>query len=92
MIVVNDGVKLKDFEHYGFKVLVDDCDIGEDNYFSTLAIKPLGNHFTAVIENDEYYRQLTIVPNDEFPLKMSLTFQLELIYDLVKANLVTKVN
>lgn len=92
MIVVNDNVKLKDFEHYGFKVLIDDAELNDENYFSTLAIKPLGNHFTAVIENDEFYRQLTIVPNDTFPLKVSLTFQLEFIYDLIKANLVTKVN
>lgn len=92
MLKIKNDVDLRVLEKYGFKVLVqDDSNLEIDEYYCNLAYKDVGNHYSIVIENDMYNRQITICPNSNFPLKVSLNWQLDLLYDLIKDNLVEKV-
>lgn len=97
MLKIKDNVDLKELEKYGFKILVGEDEfkknIEEDsmNFYCTRAYKNIGNHFTIVIENDEYENQIIILPDNEIPLKLSLNWQLDTLYNLIKADLVEKV-
>ena len=98
MLKIKDNVDLKELEKFGFKILLDENEFEKNikkditNFYCTRAYKNIGNHFTIVIENDEYENQIIILPDSEFPLKLSLSWQLDLLYDLIKADLVDKVN
>ena len=98
MLKIKDNVDLKELEKYGFQILVSDekleKNIKEDftEFYCTRAFKDLGNHFALIVENDEYEKQITILPNNEFHLKMSITWQLDMLYDLIKDGLVVKVD
>ena len=98
MLKIKDNVDLKELEKYGFTILVDDKELEKrtkkdpSDYYCSRAFKDIGHHFTLVIEIDEYYNQITIIPNNEFPMKLSISWQLDLLYDLIKADLVEKVD
>ena len=97
MLKIKDNVELKELKKYGFKILVTDEELKENikkdftEFYCTRAFKDLGNHFALIVENDEYENQITILPNNEFHLKMSVTWQLDMLYDLIKADLVEKI-
>lgn len=98
MLKIKDNVDLKELKRFGFKIVQDDYEfktMGEeelfDNYYGILAYKHLGSNFTIIIENDEYDREIKIIPNNNVPFKITLDYQLSLLYDLIKADLVEKV-
>ena len=93
MLKIKNNVDLKELTGYGFRILKDDSKLTplDEDFYSNLAYKDLGHHFSIVIENDEWNRQITIVPNNDFPLKLCLTYQLDTLYDLIKDGLVEKV-
>ena len=98
MLKIKDNVDLKELEKFGFKIEQDDKEFDSmdedelfDNYYCTLAYKPLGNNYYLIIQNDEYSREINILPSNNIPFKVSLTFQLDVLYDLIKADLVEKV-
>lgn len=82
-LVLKKNVKVKDLEKYGFKVLITEEELNEDNYYCNMAYKNEGNHFSYVIENDEYYRQLTIVPERCLNLPVCLGWHLGLLYRMI---------
>lgn len=98
MLKIKDNVDLKELEKYGFKILIDEKEFEERirkdslNFYCTRAVKKIGNHFLIAIENDEYENEIDIVPDSDFPLKMTINWQLDIIYDLIKDDLVEKVN
>lgn len=99
MLRIKDNVDLKKLKKYGFKILVDEDKILEelkqgitDNYYCNLAYKDVGNQFSILIENDMVNRPITIVPDSAFPLKACLDWQLDCLYDLIKAGIVEKVS
>ena len=94
MLKIKDNVDLKELEKFGFKILKDDKELTplDDDYFSILAVKNLGTHYTIIIDNDECYREISIHPENSTPFRITLTFQLDVLYDLIKADLVEKVS
>lgn len=94
MLKIKDDVDLKQLEKYGFTVLIQNdkkTERGSEEFWDTLCYAKVGNHFSIVVENDDCIRQLTIVPENKFSISMCVTWQLDLLYDLIKANLVEKV-
>ena len=97
MLKIKDNVDLKELAKFGFKILLEEDEfekrIKKDimNLYCTRAYKNIGNHFTIVIENDEYINQITILPDSEFPLKLSFSWQLDILYDLIQAGLIEKI-
>lgn len=94
MLVVAHDKKVEDFKKYGFKVLVTDEELEKRmetdpvELYCTMAYIPLGNHFNLIIENDEFCKQLTIVPDDSMTLKFCLSWELDLIYRLQKDGMI----
>lgn len=98
MLKIKDNVDLKELEKFGFKILADEDKILKeleqgitDNYYCNLAYKDVGNHFSILIENDNVNRQITIVPAATIELRLCLDWHLDVLYDLIKAGLVEKV-
>lgn len=98
MLKIKDNADLKELEKFGFKILVDEDKILKeleqgitDNYYCNLAYKDVGNHFSILIENDNVNRQITIVPAATIELRLCLDWHLDVLYDLIKADIVEKV-
>lgn len=99
MLKIKDNVDLRELEKFGFRIEQDDKEFASmnednlfDNYYCTLAYKPLGSNYYLIVQNDEYSREINIVPQNNIPFKVTLTFQLEALYDLITAGLVEKVD
>lgn len=90
MLVLAKNKKIEDLKKYGFEILIKDEKINEKNYYNDLATKKESNGFEYVIENDEYYRALTIRPIGNVPFRMCLTFQLDLLYKLMKDKVIVR--
>lgn len=97
MLKLRDDVNIKELEKYGFHIMVTDEELEEkmkkDNidFYCNMAHKKMGNHFELVIENDECYRQLTIVPDTTFGLNLCISWQLDDIYELIDAGIIERV-
>lgn len=90
MLVLAKNKKIEDLEKYGFEILIKDEEINEKNFYNDLATKKESNSYEYVIENDEYYRGLTIRPTGNIPFKICLTFQLDLLYKLIKDKVIVR--
>lgn len=95
MLVLKKDVKVKELEKYGFKVLVTEdklpC-IHSSDFYCTMAYKDVGLYYRILIENDDCYRQVTIVSKGKKSLGMTfLNWQLNDIYELIKDNMLERV-
>lgn len=88
MLVLAKDKKLEDLEKYGFEILLREEDINDDNVWSELAVLKMGGGFKYVIENDMTYNQLTIEPYGNFPFRACLTWELDMIYQLIKDGII----
>ena len=95
MLKIKDNIELKELEKFGFKVLKandNEMEYGCDGFWDILAYKDVGQHYSIVICNDEYLRQIDIVATGKYPLQCCVNWHLDIIYDLIKADLVEKVD
>lgn len=88
MLVLAKDKKLEDLEKYGFEILLREEDINDDNVWSELAVLKMGSGFKYVIENDMTYNQLTIMPAGNFPFRPCLTWELDMVYQLIKDGII----
>lgn len=84
MLVLAKNKKIKDLEKYGFKILIKDEEINNDNCWNVLARLKVSQNFECVIENDMAWRQLTIIPIGNIPMRLCLSHQLDIVYQLIK--------
>lgn len=88
MLVLAKNKKIEDLEKYGFEILLKEEDINDDNVWNELAVLKMGGGFKYVIENDMTYNQLTIEPYGNFPFRACLTWELDMIYQLIKDGII----
>lgn len=88
MLVLAKNKKIEDLEKYGFEILLKEEDINDDNVWSELAILKMGGGFKYVIENDMTYNQLTIKPCGNMPYRLCLTWELDMVYQLIKDGII----
>lgn len=84
MLVLAKDKKIEDLEKYGFEILLREEDINDDNVWNELAVLKMGGGFKYVIENDMTYNQLTIKPYGNMPCRVCLTWELDMVYQLIK--------
>ena len=95
MLVLRKDVKVKELEKYGFKVLVTEdklpCTHSSD-FYCTMAYKDVGLYYRILIENDDCYRQVTIVSKEyNSSGKTLINWQLNDIYELVKDDILERI-
>lgn len=96
MLKLKDNVDIKELEKFGFEILVTDKKLYKRskkdllNVYCTMATKKLNEYWKLDIENDEYYRQLVLVPTKNVPFRLCVGWCLDTIYDLIKADIVEK--
>lgn len=88
MLVLARNKKIEDLEKYGFEILLREEDINDDNVWSELAVLKMGSGFKYVIENDMTYNQLTIKPYGNMPYRVCLTWELDMICQLIKDGII----
>ena len=97
MLKIKDNVDLKELEEYGFNVLIDDEELDKRininglDWYCMRAYKRVGISYYISIENDEEENEIKIIPTCDIELKVSLSNQLDTIYDLIQAGLIEKI-
>lgn len=81
MLKIKDNVDLKELEKFGFEYFINGC--GTYGYSFYSEIGPKG--YITIIENDCEFN-----PEDNRRIPSNITF--EILYDLIKADLVEKVD
>ena len=96
--ITGKRIELSELERFGFKIELDDKEFDKmdedelfEKYYHVLAYRPLGCHYYLIVENDECERQINVVPRNNVPFKVTLSHQLDVLYDLIEAGYVEKV-
>lgn len=87
MLKVKDNVDLKELEKFGFIL----NNKRKRELYRQHAYKKVSG-FDIIIETDSVYREIGIAPGDNYISGLNVSFHLDTLYDLIKADLVEKTN
>lgn len=97
-LTLNKDITMEDLEEkYNFTIITSDRGL-EDNkevdelwrWYCIRAYKSLGPHYSLVIENDNCPNEVKIIPEAGIPWKVSLSYQLSALYELIKDGVVVE--
>ncbi len=95
MLVLKKDKKVKDLEAYGFKILITEEELPckrSSDFYCIMAYKDVGLYYRIIIENDDCYRQVTIVSKEyNSSGKTLINWQLNDIYELVKDDILERI-